>query len=55
MRFATMVVKVVIHHMLRDFDIQMRPGYRLQWDMTALPTPIDDFPVRIRRRGEVWC
>ena len=49
MHFATMVVKVVIHHLLRDHRIEMRPGYTLEWDMTALPAPTDDFPVLIRR------
>jgi hypothetical protein len=27
----------------------MRPGYTLEWDMTALPAPTDGFPVLIRR------
>jgi cytochrome P450 len=49
MRFATIVVKVLIHHLLRDRRIEMRPGYTLEWDMTALPAPTDDFPVLIRR------
>lgn len=49
MHFATMVVKVLIHHLLRDRRIEMRSGYTLQWDMTALPAPTDDFPVLIRR------
>jgi cytochrome P450 len=49
MRFATMVVKVLIHHLLRDHRIELHSGYALEWDMTALPAPIDDFPVQIRR------
>jgi cytochrome P450 len=49
MRFATVVVKVLIHHLLRDHRIEMRPGYTLEWDMTALPAPTDGFPVLIRR------
>ncbi len=49
MRFATMVVKVLIHHLLRDHRIELHSGYALEWDMTALPAPIDDFPVLIRR------
>ena len=52
MHFATMVVKVLIHHLLRDHRIEMRSGYTLEWDMTALPAPIDDFPVLIRRVNE---
>jgi cytochrome P450 len=49
MHFATIVVKVVIHHLLRDHRIEMRSGYTLEWDMTALPAPIDGFPVLVRR------
>jgi cytochrome P450 len=49
MRFATNVVKVVIYHLLRDHRIEMHSGYTLEWDMTALPAPIDDFPVLVRR------
>ena len=49
MHFATIVVKVVIHHLLCDYRIETRPGYTLEWDMTALPAPTDGFPVLIRR------
>lgn len=47
--FATMLVKVVIHHLLRDYRLEMRSGYTLEWDMTALPAPTDGFPVLVRR------
>lgn len=49
LHFATMVAKVVVHHLLRDHRIEMRPGYTLEWDMTALPAPTDGFPVLTRR------
>lgn len=49
MQVATILVKVVIHYLLRDYRIEMRPGYTLEWDMTASPTPTDDFPVLLRR------
>ena len=49
MHFATIVVKVVIHHLLRHHRIEMRSGYTLEWDMTALPAPTDGFPVLVRR------
>ncbi len=49
MHFATNVVKVVIHHLLRDHRIDMRSGYALEWDLTAMPTPTDGFPVLVRR------
>jgi cytochrome P450 len=49
MHFATLMVKVVILHLLRDHRIEMRSGYTLEWDMTALPAPTDGFPVFVRR------
>ncbi len=52
MHFATTVVKVVIHHLIRDHRIEMRPGYALEWDVTALPAPTDGFPVLVRRVGD---
>ena len=52
MRFATMVLKVLIHHLLYDRRIEMRSGYTLAWDTTALPAPADDFPVLIRRGND---
>ncbi len=48
-QFATMLVKVVIHHLLREYRIELRPGYTLEWDMSALPTPVDGFPALVRR------
>ena len=49
MHFATIMVKVVIHHLLRHHRIEMRSGYTLEWDMTAFPAPTDGFPVLVRR------
>jgi cytochrome P450 len=54
MHFATIVVKVVIHHLLRDHRIEMRSGYTLEWDMTALPAPTDGFPVLVRRVNDSY-
>ncbi len=48
MHFATMVIKVLIYHLLSGRRLVVRSGYTLEWDTTALPTPIDDFPVLIR-------
>ncbi|ORW96740.1 hypothetical protein AWB92_07345 [Mycobacterium sp. IEC1808] len=49
MHFAIVMVKVVIVHLLRCYRIEMRSGYTLEWDMTAMPTPTDGFPVLVRR------
>jgi cytochrome P450 len=52
--FATIVVKVLIHHLLRHHRIEMRSGYTLEWDTTALPTPTDGFPVLVRRVDDAY-
>ena len=49
MHFAMNVVKIVVHHLLREHQIEMRSGYTLEWDLTAMPTPTDGFPVLLRR------
>jgi cytochrome P450 len=54
MHFATVVVKAVIHHLLRDHRIEMRSGYTLEWDMTALPAPTDGFPLLVRRVNDSY-
>ena len=54
MHFATTVVKVVLHHLLRDHRIEMRSGYTLEWDMTALPSPTDGFPVLVRQVNDSY-
>ena len=33
---------------LRDHRIEMRSGCTLEWDVTALPTPTDGFPLLVR-------
>ena len=45
--FATIVVRVVLHHLLRDHRIELRSGYTLERDVTAMPAPTDGFPVLV--------
>lgn len=52
LHFAITVVKVIVHHLLRDYRVEMRPGYRLEWDLTALPSPTDGFPVLVHHVDE---
>lgn len=51
MGFSNLIVRLVIHHLLRGHRIELRSGYSLEWDITALPAPIDDFPVLIHKVG----
>lgn len=46
---ATMLVKVLIHHLLRNYRIELRPGYTLEWDKSAAPAPTDGVPMLVRR------
>ena len=47
--FAAMLVKVVVHYLLLDYRIELRPGYTLQWTKNAAPAPIAGLPMLIRR------
>jgi len=44
-----MLVKVVVHYLLLDYRIELRPGYTLQWTKNAAPAPIAGLPMLIRR------
>jgi cytochrome P450 len=52
--FAAMLVKVLVHHLLRDYRIELRPGYTLEWDKTAAPAPTDGVPMLVRRVGDSY-
>ncbi|AGB25693.1 cytochrome P450 [Mycobacterium sp. JS623] len=47
--FAAMLVKVLVHYLLFDHRIELRPGYTLEWSKNAAPAPLDGLPMRIRR------
>ena len=47
--FAAMLVKVLVHYLLRDYRIELCPGYTLRWTKNAAPAPIDGLPMLIRR------
>lgn len=53
--FAAMLVKVLVHYLLRDHRIELRPGYTLEWTKNAAPAPVDGLPMLIRRVDDsVW-
>jgi cytochrome P450 len=47
--FAAMLVKVLVHYLLLDHRIELRPGYAVEWTKNAAPAPIDGLPMLIRR------
>jgi cytochrome P450 len=46
---ATMLVKVLVHDLLRNYRIKLRPGYTLEWDKSAAPAPTDGVPMLVHR------
>jgi cytochrome P450 len=46
---ATMLVKVLVHDLLRNYRIELRPGYTLEWDKSAAPAPTDGVPMLVHR------
>ena len=52
LHFAGAEVKIVLHHLLRNFEWHVDPGYRAPMDLKVLPFPKDGQPVRLRRRRQ---
>ena len=50
LHFAELQVKAVLHQLVQGFEWDVDPAYRMPLDMTSLPVPKDDLPVRLRRR-----
>ncbi|MDY6870825.1 MAG: cytochrome P450 [Actinomycetota bacterium] len=50
MHFGTLEVKAILHEMLRTYTWDVSPGYRVRWDNTSLPIPVDGLPVGLHRR-----
>ncbi|MDV3133408.1 cytochrome P450 [Mycobacterium sp. 29Ha] len=50
MHFGNLEVKAILHEMLRTFTWSLHPDYRVRWDNTSLPIPVDGLPVSLRRR-----
>ncbi|MCH8542870.1 MAG: cytochrome P450 [Alcanivorax sp.] len=51
LHFAELQVKAVLHQLVLGFEWEVDPAYRMPLDMTSLPVPKDDLPVRLRRRS----
>ncbi|MGH3647143.1 MAG: cytochrome P450 [Micromonosporaceae bacterium] len=47
MYFASVQVKAVMHQLLRRYRWSVDPSYQVRWDMTSLPRPKDNLPVRL--------
>ncbi|WP_062908282.1 cytochrome P450, partial [Mycobacterium avium] len=50
MHFGTLEVKAILHQMLRTFTFGLDTDYRIRWDNTSLPIPVDGLPITLRRR-----
>ncbi|MBP2455725.1 cytochrome P450 [Mycolicibacterium lutetiense] len=50
MHFGTLEVKAILHEMLREFTWSLDDGYRVRWDNTSLPVPVDGLPITLCRR-----
>ncbi|MGH3716580.1 MAG: cytochrome P450 [Micromonosporaceae bacterium] len=48
MHFAFVQVKAVMHQLLLRHRWSVDPAYQVCWDLTALPRPKDDLPVRLQ-------
>jgi cytochrome P450 len=45
MYFGTQEVKMLLHHLLRRYRWSVPTGYKVPWDLVALPMPSDGFPL----------
>ncbi|MCA2246148.1 cytochrome P450, partial [Mycobacterium sp. WUMAC-067] len=50
MHFGTLEVKAILHQMLRTFTFGLDTDYRIRWDNTSLPIPVDGLPIRLHHR-----
>jgi hypothetical protein len=51
MYFGTQEVKMLMHHLLRTYRWTTPPGYRVPWDLVALPMPADGLPLELHPLG----
>jgi cytochrome P450 len=49
MAFGTLEVKAILHEMLRAHRWTVADDYRVRWDNTSLPVPVDGLPVQFHR------
>ncbi|GDY28545.1 cytochrome P450 [Gandjariella thermophila] len=47
MHFGVLEVKAILHEMLRCYRWSVAERYRVRWDHTSLPVPVDGLPVRL--------
>ena len=49
MHLGMFEVKTLLVHLLRGYRWELMPGYRMRWDLTALPVPSRGLPLRVER------
>jgi len=47
MHFAQMVFRIFMYHLIKDHEIQMKPGYDPSWQYLPMPKPKDNLPIRL--------
>lgn len=47
MHFGMLEVKILLVHLLRRYRWELAPGYRIRWNLTALPVPSAGLPLRV--------
>lgn len=49
MRFGMLEVKTILHHLLRTYRLELKPGYEVHWDTSSLPFPTDGLPIALTK------
>ncbi|HEX6493325.1 MAG TPA: cytochrome P450 [Candidatus Dormibacteraeota bacterium] len=49
MHLGMFEVKTLLVHLLRRYRWELMPGYRMRWDLTALPVPSRGLPLQVER------
>jgi cytochrome P450 len=49
MHFAQMAFRIFLYHILRQYEIQLPPGYDPDWQYIPMPKPKDNLPMRLVR------
>jgi cytochrome P450 len=49
MNFGTAEVKLLLHHMLLQYRLEVPKDYELEWDHTSLVVPTDGMPITLRK------
>ena len=50
MHFADFEVKTVLFHLLKNYRIEIEPGYEVKYHYLPVPKPIDNLPLKLIKR-----